>query len=272
MKRLVMLILAATLGSSVVYAQELSYQKILLPLRPRGVVNGAYGSQWRTSLIVLNRSGEPVMIVPPLSGCQILCPPEGEGPPTLPGVSFNPYIFTLPDTLSGEGFFVYVDRAHAADVAFQLNTRDLSREAETRGTEVPVVREGEFFTGTRSLLGIPVDARFRVSLRIYDGDNSDADASATVRFFEEYGAQVDSGEPDRLLLEETIPFQYPTSAESRRAQPGYIYLPDLAMIPELAGISTIRIDVESAQSGRHLWTFASVTNNQTQHVTLITPQ
>jgi hypothetical protein len=47
---------------------------------------------------------------------------------------------------------------------------DLSRAAETAGSEIPIVRENRFTTGTIALLGIPVAPHYRHTLRVYDFD------------------------------------------------------------------------------------------------------
>jgi hypothetical protein len=40
---------------------------------------------------------------------------------------------------------------------------------------------------------------------------------------------------------------------------------------ELADVPRVRVDVEAVSAGLRFWAFASVTNNATQHVTVVTP-
>src|SRR5260370_32300719 len=42
-------------------------------------------------------------------------------------------------------------------------------------------------------------------------------------------------------------------------------------LPELQGVDRVRIEITPATDGLRLWAFVSVTNNETQHVTVIAP-
>src|SRR5207245_445 len=56
-----------------------------------------------------------------------------------------------------------------------------------------------------------------------------------------------------------------------RFQPGFLELgPDA--IASTAGYSRLRIDIEPTDAMTQIWTFASITNNETQHVTIIEPR
>ncbi|MHB0969207.1 MAG: hypothetical protein ACYC7A_00045 [Thermoanaerobaculia bacterium] len=155
-------------------------------------------------------------------------------------------------------------------IHFTLRVQDVSRQALTWGTEIPVVRENAFRTGRISLPQVPLDARFRPMLRIYDVDRHGG--SVAIRFFDDDGV---------LLSEESVELIVPVGNQhpdpSGPATPDFYY-PAWAQVsdfvarhPQLADHDRVRIEVEPP-AGVHFWAFISVTNNETQHVTLITPQ
>jgi hypothetical protein len=41
--------------------------------------------------------------------------------------------------------------------------------------------------------------------------------------------------------------------------------------PQLNGLDKVRVEVTPLTEGLRFWTFVSITNNETQHVTTITP-
>jgi hypothetical protein len=43
-------------------------------------------------------------------------------------------------------------------------------------------------------------------------------------------------------------------------------------MPELAGSERIRIEIEPLDGRAEYWAYVSVTNNATQHVTIVSPQ
>src|SRR6266545_1952520 len=118
----------------------IDYEKVLVPVFLQGPLPGRFGSLWTTEAWILNSAAEPVDIQAYLRPCQFECGPPI--PPTPPGISFRPNLVGSPPGL--QGHFLFVDRRFASDVAISLRLRDLSRQSMTWGTEVPVVREGEF--------------------------------------------------------------------------------------------------------------------------------
>jgi len=54
--------------------------------------------------------------------------------------------------------------------------------------------------------------------------------------------------------------------------PSFAIIPDLEQaFPQIAQLDSVRIEIEPAAPFR-FWAFASITNNATQHVTLVTPE
>ncbi|HEY3054078.1 MAG TPA: hypothetical protein VGK04_11895 [Thermoanaerobaculia bacterium] len=222
------------------------FERVLVPVYAFGP--GAFGSNWMTEVTVLNSSFYDIEAYR-RSGRV-----KGRSTMTLDfGAS------------RAGGVLFFPPRDFSSQMQFGSLVRDTSRQAEDWGTEVPVVREGEFRRATFSLLNIPVDSRFRQTIRIYNVDS----VEDFVPLF------VYSMNTSALIAEKSIPLH--SANPCKRFQPCASDEPAMATIdllttfPEAAGQDRVRIDIVGDSSSR-LWAFASVTNNQTQHVTTITPQ
>lgn len=108
------------------------------------------------------------------------------------------------------------------------------------------------------LIDVPLTAGFRVMLRVY-GLTRDA-GSATVRVFN----------PETNALLHTMPLELtpPSHGFPLMPQPRYAQIALLESLPELSGVPRVRIEVD----GEDVWALASVTHNESQHVTLVSPQ
>jgi hypothetical protein len=158
------------------------------------------------------------------------------------------------------GAFLYLPKDHLSRVAMNLRAYDTSRDAESFGTEIPIVRLRDFTTGWEPihLIGIPSDPRFRNTLRIYG--YGDGGTMLSIEMVAETGVRVDQlidlpGQPD--------PFH-----------PGYL---ELTNFPVGQGMVRVTIHTPVPPIGTPIppparWAFVSVTNNETQHITLVTPQ
>ena len=145
------------------------------------------------------------------------------------------------------------------DIAFDLRIVDLSRSATAAGTEIPVVRDRDLYTSTIHLLNVPSDSRFRLALRVFEM-NLDR-AQFAVRIFD----QTTNG----LLAARMV-------TTSLNVPPGG-FTPAFAEITDiLSGIaappSKIRIEIEPLTAGGSSWAYVSITNNESQQITLVTPQ
>jgi IPT/TIG domain-containing protein len=224
------------------------FERIQFPVAFSGP--GALGSQWVTQIYLRNENDYPLTVLP-LSvftpACAII------QPIFQCGVAVPSHTTTTTLINTSNGFLVFVARQGAPGVHFSVLVKDLSRQAEALGTEVPVVREKDFFGRSLELLNIPTDPRFRVALRVY-GDNGDGIALT-----------IQPLESDDKLVSDFV---------FLADHPGYAQISDLvAKYPQLAGRGPLRITLAPAVAGNPtLWAFASVTNNETQHVTTISPQ
>jgi hypothetical protein len=201
---------------------------------------GAHGSLWHSELWIYNDNDEPAGtgLVPAISAKQTAGPIAGTQPAGSPGAVLN-----VPPGL-------------ASGLHFNLRVRDMSRQSETWGTEIPLVRESEFFAGKLSLVSVPVAERFRQTVRIYQfvpfGEPA---GTVRVRYYRIGGGS------DLLLQDDTVTLT--EAGALGYAQLGPFTFPDT---------TALRIDIEPLSPLMRVWAFASVTNNETQHVTTIAPQ
>lgn len=223
-------------------AQELV--TVLLPLAPAQNVPGAHGSLWSTELVIENSSDKNVYLyhysciicgAPPPLGVDVFLPAQS--------TVRNPTV-TQNNAL---GAILYAFPTEAPAVRLHLRVRDLSRQAETFGTEVPVVTDADFRSTVR-LLDVPVDPRFRVTLRIY---SLRTDPPVTVTLLANSG---------------TAPLQTFNVALNHG---GAQLDPVAGLIGNSAVGSAVRVVVDSPTK-EPIWAFASVTNNDTEDVTVIT--
>lgn len=258
MKRL--LLTASLIAPQILVAQET--ERILIPVNAPAVP-GAYGSVWSTSVTLTNHSDAPLQVYG-YGTCHIHpCFPN----PIPPDATLSP---------RSVGPFLEVERSRAHDLTVQLRVQDISRQALTWGTSIPVVRERDLFTTqTLNLTDVVQNERFRSLLRIYDfdpsGDGTPTDREVLVRI---YGLVAgtsggDNAVPDRLLTErrETL----------RSSPPGAFIGPPTAQLPlwalpELNGFERVRLEITALTPGLRFWAFVSITNNESQHVTTVTPQ
>ncbi len=232
-------------------------EQLLLPIVLDGfLVPGAYGSSWKGDLTFHNASSEDIPIGAPNCNPILLapCPPSLHLPPQSTVI---PSLYAQPG--GGPGVFIYIPRPNIRDVDIALRVQDISRQALTWGTAIPVVRSVEFHTIAR-LIGVPTDSRFRTTLRVY-GYGGTADP-ITVRIFDPASSQPLVDTPWQLQ-----------GTSNGQTYPAYLQIDGLAdVFPQIRGHDVIRVEVESASNpARLLWAFISVTNNETQHVTVIAP-
>lgn len=264
MTRYALLVSCLALGAAApLRPQEL--ERILLPIasnRP-----GAYGSLWVTRFTVVNGLDRALIQnedAGAFGNCLFPEPP----PPNVPSkTAFDPPL-CVPDRGWKPGVLIWVRRDVADRLYFSLRVQDTSRQSLTWGTEIPVVRERELRTGKIVLPNVPLDDRFRQSLRVYDVENTAAPCDRVmVRVFDQQsGATLGAQE-----LELTEPDGGPCTGQNA------IYYPNAAEVHGIGQLLTgpapdvVGVEITPVTTFR-FWAFISVTNNETQHVTTITPQ
>ena len=203
---------------------------------------GAFGSQWTTDVALqTNFDVVPGLALP-------IAPPFFDSVPAVGSV-------TVTGANVPPGMVVYVARQFAPRVFFDVLARDLSKQSEALGTEIPVVRETNLYDRPFDILLVPTDPKFRVALRIVRIDGRPVArlrifAAAAVQPLVDAEVQLTPG-----------PFGYSS-----------LNMPDLVQsIPQLAGKGPLRIEVDGESGRRAISALVSVTNNATQHVTVIAP-
>jgi hypothetical protein len=262
MKNCLMLLVISALVPAA-YAQPF---RVLLPVYLSQPVHGAYGSIWQSDLAVHNGTlaGEYIIDwcspVSPNEGCQLDLAADED---IQPGDTKTRLPHRYPAPTNGvAGAVVYFTALRTPthdlnDLRFQLRISDVSRSAVNAGTEVPVVRETQFRTSTIHLLNVPTAAQFRMALRIFEM-NLDF-ARFAVRVFDQgTNAQISS-----TLVTTSTPSQGP-----ERFIPGFAQIDDFA---PLTG-QPIRVEIEPLTRGIAAWAYISITNNDSQQITLVTPE
>ena len=215
----------------------LPFERVLLPVFTPPIA-GAFGSEFRTELDVVNTAAEPVSIY----GLTTCC--GGAVDPRIPFML--PRRIALPVLIANgaPGRFALVPRDQVQHLTANLRAYDTSRSSENFGTEVPVARmTKDFTTEPFALLGVPLDARFRKTLRIYAEDPN----VVTIRGL---------GAPRTVTL----------TGNTDMFTPAYAEISDFP-----AGTGLTDVIIEPTRAGAGVWAFITVTNNETQHITTIAP-
>jgi hypothetical protein len=254
----VLLIKALALASIVLllptFAIGAVVDKVLVPIVARDVP-GAHGSIWSSRIVLFNGGGELVSVHTSY-GC-----PLGTCAPSFfvdPGTSMSPHLIAPSST---PGLFMYITKPSNVSLAINSRIQDISRQSLTWGTDVPIVWERDALAGTAHIVDVPLEVRFRRSLRIY-GFNRVSAADVRVRVF-----AIETG---ALLSEHILTLEYPPQSEDGPFVPGYASMLDLD-VPTPEGAIRARIELQPLSEELRYWGFVSVTNNETQHVTLVTP-
>lgn len=222
-----------------------AFDRVLLPVFIP-VTPGAFDSQFISRFTVMNKSAQPLEVFGARFPCFVSCP-ESETP--VATINAEEPIANILQT-GHPGTFLYVPKGRENDFAGTLRVQDLSRQAETWGTEVPIVRDRDFTDGTLNLLDVPLKEGFRETLRVY----STTKGLVRARVFA-------TGDNAGLLADTIVPLRAPQSIHD----PAY---GELGLY--IAG-DVGRVEIEPLTPGLRYWAFVSVTNNETQHITTITP-
>lgn len=221
-------------------------------------VRGQFGSLFYTDAQAWNKgSAAPIHVY----GDDLTCFLSPPGPPIsdpydiLPGGALVREA-TLPTNCSGTtGRILYTPRAQAPFLALGLRVFDISRSADSAGTEIPVVRERDFTTDGIALLNVPVRPNFRNKLRVYALSRSDLS----------------------VILEFTNHRSLVTLTAGRNDyEPAYGEFNDFPVsLPAQQTSTTVRITYPEVTSPGFvkapIWAFVTATNSETQQITVVTP-
>ncbi len=264
-RRLTVMAATVALAAARLAAEEV--RVVLVPVYTIEPLPGVNGSSWTTDLWAANWGVEVVGVDGLLWDCFL---PQCGAAPVNHGLSFA----SGPSATGAlHGALLRLDSASSEFVGFELRFRDLSRQATTAGTELPMPRDTEFRATRFSLLNVPVEEGFRQTLRIYELDGTEREARAHVRLYRStttFGHP--NGTPDLLLGETTTDLAFQAPGIFGIENPGYAEITDLSSIAPLGGAESLRIEIEPATEGLKLWAFVTVVHNESQHATVISPQ
>ena len=245
------------------------FERILLPLLTPPV-RGAFGSEFHTTFEAWNANPVSIALVYGLESQCPVClviptPPEKliDLPlPVFPESGFDSPLFGGAPIPSGTpGRFIYVTEDDAQHLGTSLRVHDITRSALNLGTEVPVVRERELVTSEKLVLtNVPIDSRFRNTLRIYAVDA--ADVNVTFISSSAFGLSQ--------KIRRTVHLQ----PGQHLFEPAFATLSDFPTFLTNATPITVTLEqsVPAGSTPTAMWAFISVTNNETQAITTITPQ
>lgn len=216
-------------------------------------VDGAYGSRFETTARVSNQS---IVSGSTLYGLDTTCYLFTPNTTPYDPIGLGAQQILLPGCSTSTGRVFYLSKG--SRMGASLRVRDLSRQAHSHGVEIPVVRLSEFTNDRVALLGVPADPRFRKTLRIYSMSGRDVWVSVAIN-----GVGV-----GQVLLD----------PRKDLFEPAYGVFTDFPL--DLPADSFMQVDLFMGTSPDgtihpdtpRIWGFISVTNNETQEMTVISPQ
>jgi hypothetical protein len=228
---------------------EAVFERVLVPVLSNGP--GANGSQWETRGTLRNIASSSLRWFSDVARPSTCGTGDCLVAPTA----------TLGLSAFGEhpkGLVLFVPRTIANDIHYGLVVRDTSREGTTLGTEVRVVRERDASSGKLVLENVPLDSRYRTTLRIYAIDGGGTNVKVTALAPQGGGAAA------------TVQLDGCDLPPCNSAEPGFGSFDLRALFPQLTQTPSVTLFVEG--DARPRWALVSVTNNATQQVTTISPQ
>lgn len=219
------------------------FEPILIPLLFNGP--GQFGSHWTTEVLVHNDNSVPLVVY------RSVTPSEMRANSTtriVPNASAPP-----------SGFLFRPQRQLAGGVSFSAKIGETSFNADDLGTQLPIAREADFRRGRVNLSNVVVDPRFRTTIRMYAIDPADQ--------FTVWITKVDPVSLSPLLLQLPLP---PFTPSKGAGDEPWLVVADLAdhQLPP----GTYEVEIDSLPGTARLWALASMTNNATQRVTLVSPR
>lgn len=248
-------------------SEEPGFKRVLVPLLTEHDAAGSHNSLWRVSLWAGTSSNDDVYLTT-LGAANCIDGSGGVGPCVglyrlVPGRSEQIIVPALGEW-GLRGVIFWVRETDVDDTHFWLAARDESRLNESEGTEIPVVHESEMTPGRLFLPMVPVRPGVRAHLRIYS--ISRQATPITIRLRDAgTGAVLEEIEHELPSVLGGFEFRYPPV-------PGFAALFDLGERPAVREHERISIEIVADEPTTELWAFVSLTHNETQHVTLVTPQ
>ena len=231
-------------------------ERVLLPITVVGVP-GAFGSMWSAQGSIYRELDRAVLILP---GCEQPC--DNAGGPTARHTLPLDFLRTRP--VETNGSIMYIERAFSDSISLSLRLLETSTG---QSVQLPVVRERSFFTRRFQILDVPNPGLGeRITLRVY-GIDPGVLGKVQVRIFVQGAEQLTR---DNVYDFTVVQRLYSTLAYSVPVRPALVEVSYYAPLTNTADL--LRFEIEPLTPEMPIWAFVSVTDNVTQHVTLLTPQ
>jgi len=244
------------------YGQVPGFEQVLVPF-DTATIPGQFGTRWSAELWVRNDAERPVNLFPErcsFIGLEGPCPKRIDVPGNTTTL-LDVLAFTYGDR--APGVLLYIPQDRIGDIYFNLRIRDLSKQLESAGTEVPIVREAELRTGRTTLLNVPLKAGSRANLRVYSPD----------LFGARFVVRVYRQSTDELLVDRAFSEGFPTDPPFPPLVPATFDFSAALHDAGFAGGGGVRVVIEPIRpGGTRFWPLLGITDNVTQEVTFITPQ
>lgn len=256
----------ALLTALPVQAQDVDgdgYVQVLLPIAISSqlAIPGAHGSVWRQELWVANNSARGFNDLQLGAGCN----PEPCRPSILPSGVRQWFSVDNNRIEGGALFTLWPDQAAGIHLSSRL--LEISRRAQPNGIDIPLIREDQFLRGPSMYLGIPATENVRSRLRVYDPRHRPGSA-----------VRVEILDGDGRTIGETTlsPGNDPARVTDTRfvkPYPTFDLVSDLATtFPQVRALERYHIRITPLVPGMEYWAFVAVTDVESQHLLLITPQ
>lgn len=240
---------------------EQAFDPILFPIFSPPV-HGQHGTEFRTIAKLWNNGLNTVEVYGFDSTCLPLADPPIFPTVPLPVTPRGGEIELETDCSDTAGRMFFVPQGDRSIVA-SLRVQEMTRQSENHGVEMPVVRRKDFSHDSIALLGVPNDPKFRLTLRIYTlNDAGPVYVTILARNGEVVAFDQLSGPPPSR-----DPFEPRYIAFTDFPPPAVLNDDEMTVVVELQpeGVGTPIVT-------RLIWAFITVTNNETQHITTVTPQ
>jgi hypothetical protein len=250
----------STLSNAFTYVGNVyeAFDPILFPIFSPPV-HGQSGSEFVTAARLWNRGLNTVKVFGYDTTCTLFDPPIDPNVP-MPISPRGSELRLFPECSQAPARLFYVAKGDAS-ITGSLRVFELSRQADNHGVEIPVVRRSDFSEDSIALMSVPNYSKFRLTLRVYGLDNAPDFVDVSVL---SGGGQLNSFH------------QVPLQHSSDPFVPSYAIFTDFPPVTTFDDELTILVETPRGPGGAiipgsPIWAFLTITNNETQHITTITP-
>jgi hypothetical protein len=272
MKRLAILLFALLpLTANAQSFPHPDYERVLVPVFFFG---GGSGAAWWTNFDIVN-TGPAFSLATAVLQDEPACP-DLCGCDASDNVATDRALSICQGFEDNAGILLYVPRSVDRNEVFTYaRVYDKSRAADRAGSQIPVVWEDDLFEAKMMLLDVKIGGGYRATIRLFDV--LQWDSTYTLRFYDM--ADLRRGHAQAIFTAQVDTFDE-NQAGPFPARPSFGVIGNvLAQYPQLAGHDSVAIEIlpheplisPPAPTKRH-YALASITNNTTQEVTVVSPR